>query len=370
MKHGIGVRRDMMLALFGEIVAASLVMACGSNVDESRADSTTDSGTDTREIDTAVAPDTRVPVDTFVADTFIAEDTAVDTYDACSMPCGCYKPPPPTVVYKPYECPDGMFDEMGSCTAPVNCMTECGPNPTGFGPYYTSMCRTMRSAAGELQLECTWYPPPCGRRTDGQDACDAPEGVAGWLETAARLEAGSVDAFVRLSRELRALGAPRSLIGAARTAAADEVRHARDVAALVGRPPPHVGGQKRALRTLEEVALENAVEGCVRETFGALVATYQARAAEDPRVREVFATIARDETEHAALALEVDAWARSRLSRRARARIERVRRREVRKLAREVAIAPGRELMRALGLPSAEVATKLLSGLRGTTSEC
>jgi hypothetical protein len=381
MSQGIGIRRDVLLALFGEIVAASLAMACGGSVDEAAADAKGDTGADTRVADTGVRADTNV-VDTFVADdtfvgadTAIAEDTAVDTaidtYDACSMPCGCYKPPPPTVVYKSYTCPDGMFDDMGNCTAPVNCMTECGPNPAGFGPYYTTVCRTLRDPAGELQLECTWYPPPCGRKTEGQESCVAPEGVQGWLETAARLEAGSVDAFVRLSRELLAAGAPRELVEGARRAAADEVRHARDVAALAGGPPPDGGGYGRfELRALDEVALENAVEGCVRETFGALVAMYQAEAAEDPRVRETFRTIAREETAHAALAWEIDAWSRSRLSRRVRMRMDRARRREMDKLAREVAIEPSPELVRTLGLPPAAVAQQLLSGLRRTAFQC
>ena len=77
----------------------------------------------------------------------------------------------------------------------------------------------------------------------------------------------------------------------------------------------------RAVRSLEELAVENAAEGCARETFGALVATWQARAAGNPLVRGVMARIARDETRHADLAWAVDGWARGRLeSRRARAR--------------------------------------------------
>ena len=47
--------------------------------------------------------------------------------------------------------------------------------------------------------------------------------------------------------------------------------------------------------TFETVAVENAIEGCVRETYGALVSFWQARAAGDPKVREVYARIAEDE---------------------------------------------------------------------------
>lgn len=50
---------------------------------------------------------------------------------------------------------------------------------------------------------------------------------------------------------------------------------------------------------LEALALENAVEGCVRETFGALCGGYQAARAADPVVRRTLAQITRDETTHA-----------------------------------------------------------------------
>ncbi|NIS36796.1 MAG: ferritin-like domain-containing protein, partial [Actinobacteria bacterium] len=38
------------------------------------------------------------------------------------------------------------------------------------------------------------------------------------------------------------------------------------------------------VRTAYEIALENAVEGCVRETFGALVGAHQALRASDPSI--------------------------------------------------------------------------------------
>jgi hypothetical protein len=60
-------------------------------------------------------------------------------------------------------------------------------------------------------------------------------------------------------------------------------------------------------RSLEELAVENAVEGCVRETYGALTAIWQARTAKDPSVAAAVRRIARDETRHAALS-----WANQR----------------------------------------------------------
>jgi hypothetical protein len=65
--------------------------------------------------------------------------------------------------------------------------------------------------------------------------------------------------------------------------------------------------------TLAELARQNAVEGQVGETIGALVATCQARAAA-PELRGVFASIARDEARHAELAHQLARWLEPRLT--------------------------------------------------------
>ncbi|MBP9112392.1 MAG: ferritin-like domain-containing protein [Polyangiaceae bacterium] len=141
--------------------------------------------------------------------------------------------------------------------------------------------------------------------------------IGGYLAMAAELEAASVPAFRRLARELRAHGAPEALVARARAAAEDEVKHARSMRRLAkrfgGTPrAPKVG--KLATRSLVDIAIENAREGCVRETFGALVATYQAHHSTDAEVRAELRVIARDETEHAALAWDIADWIASRLT--------------------------------------------------------
>ena len=69
------------------------------------------------------------------------------------------------------------------------------------------------------------------------------------------------------------------------------------------RPSGVARTRSRAPRRPVEIARENAEEGCVRETFGALLAAHQAAYACDPEVREVMTRIAGDELRHAALAL-------------------------------------------------------------------
>jgi hypothetical protein len=146
-----------------------------------------------------------------------------------------------------------------------------------------------------------------------------------WLARAAWLEAASVHAFVRLAAELVAHGAPAELVAQAVRFADDEVRHAAIMTTLAhkyGAVPPAVQVEPMTARTLEQIALENAIEGCVRETWGAVVALWQARTARDPEVRAALAGIAADEIRHASLAWSIDAWMRTRLPGDAVARID------------------------------------------------
>ncbi|MDX2089123.1 MAG: hypothetical protein SFX73_14795 [Kofleriaceae bacterium] len=164
-----------------------------------------------------------------------------------------------------------------------------------------------------------------GRRPEGLVVDGALSGsdVATELARMAELEAASVPAFERLARELEHHGAPAELIRRARCAMGDEIRHARDLGALANRfgcAPRAIDAPALPCRSLEEIARENAIEGCVREAFGALTATFQAERAV-PELRPVFAAIAEDERSHAELAEDVHAWITSVLDERARAEI-------------------------------------------------
>ena len=190
---------------------------------------------------------------------------------------------------------------------------------------------------------------------------------------AAHLEAAAVDAFRILREELRAHGAPAELIDAASRAERDEVRHARMTAALARRhgtpvrarkPAPRKGrSASPAARSLETIAIENMIEGCVRETFGALAAEAQAMLAADGEVRAVMARIAPDETRHAALGWAVATWAEGKLDEGARARVAEARRAAVAELLHEADVEPSGELRTVAGIPSARTARELLERL-------
>ncbi len=188
--------------------------------------------------------------------------------------------------------------------------------------------------------------------------------VAAWLAEAARFEAASVDAFEDLSVELMLHGASRDLSSWARASAHDERRHASRVGLLarrVGAEPAPVRRGEHAPRSLFEVALDNAREGCVREAFGALTAVMQAQTAESAAARDAFTGIACDEARHALFSIALDDWARRRLSSRQALAIDEARREAHAQLARELETEASTIARASLGLPDATRAIDALA---------
>jgi hypothetical protein len=211
-----------------------------------------------------------------------------------------------------------------------------------------------------------------GRRPDyfaslGFDPPAAGRELGTHFARAALMEAGSVEAFRRMRDELVAHRAPRRLVRAASRAMRDEMRHVRQTSALARRfgekplaPPPP---PPRAVRSLEELANENAVEGCVRETYSALECLWQAEVATDPVVRATMKRVARDELRHLALAWSVHEWARGKLSAAARDRLRTAQREAVAALMGEVSRDPHRSLMNEGGLPKGRQSQVLISAI-------
>ena len=181
------------------------------------------------------------------------------------------------------------------------------------------------------------------------------------------MEAGSVDAFKMLRDELVAHGAPRRLIKAAQRAIRDEQRHVRQTSALARRfgeePVAPRPTTPRSPRSFEEIALENAVEGCVRETYSALECAWQAEVAVDPVVRATMARIAKDEMRHLALSWAVHAWAVGRVDAAGRARIAEAQRAEVDEMLEELAQDPHESLRLVGGLPRAAESRTLVAAI-------
>jgi hypothetical protein len=197
---------------------------------------------------------------------------------------------------------------------------------------------TCPSWSGSVLVQCGFE---ClGRRTDGIDDPARREGTRLGHAFAARayLEEVSVHAFTRLERELEAHGAPAPLRREARRARRDEIRHTAMMARLArrfgGRPEsPDAPGTVPA-RSLLAIAVENAVEGCVRETYGAVVGLIEAGGSSDREVRRAMESIGADECRHAELAWAVAEWVMPRLTAEERAVVRQAARDAVADLAR------------------------------------
>ena len=237
------------------------------------------------------------------------------------------------------------------------------------------------TSAGDLDVKQTNLvqqgDPNCavGRRPQGlhaprgpreSDDCDA---VGRFFAEVAHLEAASVVAFERLAEELAALGAPQELVDSALASRDDEVRHARMTASVAkrfgGRPQaPRV--ERAEKRSAVAIALENAVEGCVRETYGALVAHHQACAAGDRAIASIMHAIAEDETRHAGLAWDVAAWLEPRLAPAERSEVEAARAQAIVELRAALASEPTSGLRQLAGMPAAASAITMLDALTET----
>jgi hypothetical protein len=266
--------------------------------------------------------------------------------------------PPPSLPLCSSAWPPCDYD--GGALSDPECEAICPHDSgmTGIGCYATT------SPDGVSVIACTCS--HMGRRTEGLDTPPPSGATPGqFLARCAWLEAASVHAFRHLADELSAHGAPRELVAKARAAAREEVRHAAMMSRLARRfgcesirpEPPGV-----RIRDLAAIAAENAVEGCVREAYGALVAMWMAGNTADDDVRRVHRSIAREESGHAALAWEIAAWLEPLLDANTRSTVDRARRTALAELRAELEQEPSRSIQERLGVPSSRDARRLFDG--------
>ena len=249
------------------------------------------------------------------------------------------------------------------------CLLAVGLSKDTFVQHF--MCDVTCGAQNEVKIG--YETAVCGRRPaggsrwrvcDGREArADSPLGRL--LAEAAELEAASVPAFAHVAADLTAHGAPDALVRAARAARADEARHWRRTRELArrkgGNPVRPVVARRTGTASLEMLATDNMIEGCVRETFGALVAAHQAATAVDCEVARLMTAIAGDELEHAALAWRIDAWATERLGPSFAERRQAAARVALRELLAGVARPVTDELRAAAGLPGPAQTSAMLA---------
>lgn len=340
----------------------ALTPTCGGNT------SATDAGPDVQQFD-ATATD---------VDTSDVDGGDVDDADAGLFVIPDIGPPPGCF-------PEGKPDHFAPCgyTELLNDVDACLVDPQADGGTQDSnLCYQLCSWD---EPDCYYYELPeagyyltCGKgcigrlhdaaRNDAASTCAPLHATAGdVLADAARLEAASVDAFEIVARELEAFGAPVNLVSAARGAARQERRHARVVAKLAisrGVTPRAPSARASRARDLRSFAIENAVEGCVRETYGAALATFQAARARAADVREAMRSIALDEASHAELSFAIEDWLMTVIDDDTRSEIARVRSNAIAALELQVAAASRRPFDDEIGAPTREEAMTMLQQLR------
>jgi hypothetical protein len=188
--------------------------------------------------------------------------------------------------------------------------------------------------------------------------------TAGDLFAAMSLHAATaVRAYRQLDRELAALGAPRGLRDRVRRAASDSIRHTRIADALCVRfdsvPERPMMVRARPNRALSELAKDNAVEGCIRETWSAALALWQAEYARAPIVREAMRDFAHDRMRHAQLAWEVHRWVIGRLEDDDVVAVDEATRRAIARIVRAPVPLLTPATQRTVGLPEPKTARAL-----------
>jgi hypothetical protein len=234
-----------------------------------------------------------------------------------------------------------------------SCTLTLPDNPDGSGEPGQVVCEGVA-----IEYYCEGR-RPLGHVEGGDERCPDPLGRS--LAAMAYLEAASVLAFEQLAAQLQAWHAPPELIARCRAAALDEQAHARWLAALAVQRGASVPTPKLERGDLPAdrftVAMHNAVEGCVHESFSALLAACYSRAADSRVLRRVFARLAVDEARHGQLAWDLHEWLRGQLSADAAAQVDLARTQALAQLhtrARELARLPSE-----LGPPSPEQAEAL-----------
>jgi hypothetical protein len=117
---------------------------------------------------------------------------------------------------------------------------------------------------------------------------------------------------------------------------------------------------------LEAIAVENAVEGCVRETLGAVAGAHQAHRAKHAAIRRAYRGIAKDEARHAELAWAIARWIEPRLRPAARRRIVQARDHAVHTLLAELESNVAAEVQQVAGVPGSSQSLAMATRLRQT----
>ena len=190
-----------------------------------------------------------------------------------------------------------------------------------------------------------------------------------YLADMTAMETAAITAFYNLSLELEAYDAPAELIARAQQAVLEETRHSEMAALLAASfdaEMPEVTVDDFCLRSLYEIALENAVEGCVNETFAAACGLWQSEYAQLDVFRKVIGHITEEEMGHAALSWEIHQWIMPQLSELQQEQIRVAQAEAVESLVSDFKQESNPVLQQAFGLPTKDDAARLFAQLKNS----
>ena len=266
------------------ILFTSILFACGEKDDTATTD-TSDTGT------TVINTDASFVYDCYTDEGWCDLDSVEATLDESTFL--------------------GYLDESGQLTE-ESCANLCVEQAGVYYDYLCSCDYTGPDSSGDHPVTCEYTVCAVEGRGHGDIAklteATGHSELARYFVRAYHAEASSVGAFLQLRAELAHHNVPVSLQNRCLKAAVEEVHHARMMAKLAGDEGcelPSLDFGEQTARSLFDLTLDNAVEGCIFEAFSALKAQYQTRHAVDVRLRAAMKVIARDETEHAQLAWDI-----------------------------------------------------------------
>jgi hypothetical protein len=202
------------------------------------------------------------------------------------------------------------------------------------------------------------------------DTIDPLREVGEFFAHLAYLEEAAVTAFEYLVKELEAYNAPTELVQIAKDGITEEIEHAKlmqQLALRYGGTLKPVEVEPFALRSLADIAIDNAKEGCIRETFGSLFAMWQSMTSEDEAVKVTMERIAHEESRHGALSWGIDSWIQPLLTEEQRTQCTQARQEAVAQLQSEILQEPSESMQRFAGVPTAAQAQQLYDLLQRET---
>lgn len=217
-----------------------------------------------------------------------------------------------------------VFDELCSefrqyidiSNTSVSCLEHCQMQDNGDR---LLSCQYEKGDQGMIQVRC-----------DREGACAVPGrwtsivgpkplalaySIQEEMKRRVKCEAVAVIAFERLAFELKAYQAPTALLAKIQVAIEDEKRHTSTFTSTclaqnweIKEDITHIEVSHYPVRSLLEIAIENAIEGCVGESFAALENLYQSYFAKNPTIKALHQSIVFDEIAHAELSWQIHDW--------------------------------------------------------------